>query len=72
MSKKWYIDRVNVTGGTGGAPCYSMGNENLSVVFPSDESVEEAKQAIHDTMYPEDQTVKSEEQSSTAAQDSEQ
>ena len=72
MSKKWSVDRVNVVGATGGAPCYSMGNQNLSVVFPSDESVEEAKQAIHDTMYPEDLTVKSEEQSSTAAQDNEQ
>ena len=62
MSKKWEVKKVNVDGGTGGAPCYSMGNENLSVVFPSEESVEKAKSAIHDIMYPVDNT-----QSSTEA-----
>ena len=56
MSKKWEVKKVNIIGATGGAPCYSMGNENLSVVFPSDESVEEAKAAIHDIMYPVDNT----------------
>ncbi len=56
MNKKWEVKKVNIIGTTGGAPCFSMGNENLSVVFPSDESVEEAKSAIHDIMYPVDNT----------------
>ena len=59
MSRKWEVKKVNVVGPTGGAPCYSMGNENLSVVFPSDESVDEAKAAIHDIMYPVDNTTNS-------------
>lgn len=58
MNTKWVVNTVNVTGGTGGAPCYSMGNQNLSCVFPSQESVDECKQAIHDTMYPVDNTKK--------------
>jgi len=52
MSKKWTVEKVNVTGSTGGAPCFSMGNQNLSCVFPTEESVEKAKSAIHDIMYP--------------------
>lgn len=48
----WKISRVNIVGGTGMAPCYSMGNQNLSCVFPSEESVEDAKKKIHDVMYP--------------------
>jgi len=56
MSKKWEIKKVNITGPTGGAPCYSMGNQNLSCVFPTEESVEKAKSAIHDIMYPVDNT----------------
>ncbi len=59
MSRKWEVKKVNVVGATGGAPCYSMGYENLSVVFPSDESVDEAKAAIHDIMYPVDNTTNS-------------
>ena len=62
MSRKWEVKKVNIEGSTGGAPCYSMGNENLSCVFPYEESVEEAKAAIHDIMYPVDNT-----QSSTEA-----
>ena len=42
------------------APCYSMGNMELSCVFPSDESVEKAKEAIHRTMYPVDNTIQTE------------
>lgn len=57
MHTGWKVDTVNITGGTGGAPCFSMGNQNLSCVFPSEESVEEAKTAIHDTMYPVDNTM---------------
>ena len=56
MSKKWEVKKVNITGSTGGAPCYSMGNQNLSCVFPTEESVEKAKSAIHDIMYPVDNT----------------
>jgi hypothetical protein len=56
MSKKWGVKKVNIVGSTGGAPCYSMGNQNLSCVFPTEESVEEAKSAIHDIMYPVDNT----------------
>lgn len=52
MSKKWVVNKVNITGSTGGAPCFSMGNQNLSVVFPTEESIENAKAAIHDIMYP--------------------
>ncbi|MGX8773728.1 MAG: LCP family protein [Bacillota bacterium] len=52
MNSKWKVTKVNIVGSTGSAPCYSMGNEMLSCVFPSEESVEEAKQKIHDTMYP--------------------
>lgn len=50
--KKWKIEKVNITGPTGGAPCYSMGGQQLSCVFPSEESVNEAKKKIHDVMYP--------------------
>ena len=50
--KKWTIEKVNITGPTGGAPCYSMGGQQLSCVFPSEESVSEAKKKIHDVMYP--------------------
>ena len=50
--KKWTIEKVNITGPTGGAPCYSMGGQQLSCVFPSEESVNEAKKKIHDVMYP--------------------
>ena len=52
MNKKWVVNKVNITGSTGGAPCFSMGNQNLSVVFPTEESIENAKSAIHDIMYP--------------------
>ncbi len=52
MNKKWTVNKVNITGPTGGAPCFSMGNQNLSVVFPTEESIENAKSAIHDIMYP--------------------
>lgn len=48
----WDIKTANVVGATGGAPCFSMGGQQLSVVFPSEESVNEAKEAIHDVMYP--------------------
>lgn len=50
--RKWEIETVNITGATGGAPCFSMGGQQLSVVFPSEETVNEAKEAIHDVMYP--------------------
>ena len=56
MNRKWEVKKVNIVGSTGGAPCYSMGNQNLSCVFPSEESVNEAKAAIHDIMYPVDNT----------------
>ena len=48
----WKIEKVNITGPTGGAPCYSMGGQQLSCVFPSEESVNEAKKKIHYVMYP--------------------
>ena len=63
MSKKWEVKKVNIVGSTGGAPCYSMGNQNLSCVFPTEESVEEAKSAIHDIMYPVDNTKTNTEES---------
>lgn len=52
--KKWNIEKVNIEGATGGAPCFSMGNQELSCVFPSDESVNKAKETIHEVMYPGD------------------
>ena len=58
--RSWSIERVSITGATGGAPCYSMGGQNLSCVFPSTDSLEKAKKAIHDTMYP-DKNVKDDE-----------
>lgn len=66
MNIKWEVTTVNIVGGTGGAPCFSMGNQNLSCVFPSDESVEAAKTAIHDTMYPVDNTRKAPEETTDA------
>lgn len=50
--KKWHIEKMNITGSTGGAPCFSMGGQQLSCVFPSEETVNEAKKKIHDVMYP--------------------
>ncbi|MDO4833837.1 MAG: LCP family protein [Bacillota bacterium] len=58
MKHGWKVESVNITGGTGGAPCFSMGNQNLSCVFPNQESVDECKKAIHDCMYPVDNTLK--------------
>ncbi|MDO4869052.1 MAG: LCP family protein [Bacillota bacterium] len=58
MKQTWTVNTVNVSGGTGGAPCYSMGNMELSCVFPTEESVQKAKKAIHDTMYPVDNTIR--------------
>ena len=57
MNKTWTVKTVNITGSTGMAPCYSMGNQELSCVFPSQESVDEAKEAIHDTMFPMDNSL---------------
>ena len=50
--KKWHIEKMNITGSTGGAPCFSMGGQQLSCVFPSEDTVNEAKKKIHDVMYP--------------------
>lgn len=58
MDKTWTVNTVNISGGTGMAPCYSMGGQNLSCVFPSQETVDKAKEMIHDTMYPVDNTIK--------------
>lgn len=57
MKHSWKVKSVNITGGTGGAPCFSMGNQNLSCVFPNQESVDKCKEAIHDCMYPVDNTL---------------
>ena len=54
--KRWHIERISLKGGTGSAPCFSMGNENLSCVFLNEEELEQSKQAIHDVMYPADNT----------------
>lgn len=56
---KWTINKTSITGSTGGAGTYSMGmDRKLSVVFPNQETVDAAKEAIHDTMYPVDNTKK--------------
>ena len=47
------------------SPCYSMGNMDLSVVYPSEETVEKAKEAIHETMYPLDNTMNKDQQETT-------
>lgn len=52
--KKWNIEKVSITGTTGLAPCFSMGGQNLSCVFPYEEEVEKAKKKIHTVMYPVD------------------
>ena len=54
--KSWNIERANLKGSTGSAPCFSMGNENLSCVFLYDEDLENCKQAIHDVMFPVENT----------------
>jgi len=75
MNKTWTVRTVNITGSTGMAPCYSMGGQNLSCVFPSQETVDKAKEKIHDTMFPVDNTIqknhKDETESSTEATKSE-
>ena len=64
--QKWEIEKVNITGSTGLAPCYSMGEMELSCVFPSEDSVSNAKKAIHDTMYPvKNSTTKNKDKSKT-------
>ena len=59
--KKWKVKKVSIVGSTGGAPCFSMGGQNLSCVFPSEESVDKAKTLIHDVMYPVNNTDKKQE-----------
>ena len=66
--RKWTIHKVSIEGSTGGAPCYSMGGENLSCVFPYDEDVEKAKQAIHDVMYPVNNTEQKNEPTTTTGE----
>ena len=63
--RRWKIHKVSIEGTTGGAPCYSMGGQNLSCVFPYDEDVEKAKQAIHDVMYPVNNTEQKNEPTTT-------
>lgn len=65
MEVGWKIHTENIRGGTGMAPCYSMGNQELSCVFPSEETVEKAKEAIHNTMYPVDNTIHKNKQETT-------
>lgn len=60
--EKWKIERVSIVGPTGGAPCFSMGGKNLSCVFPSEDTVNKAKEAIHNVMYPVDNTKSKNEQ----------
>ena len=72
MKTKWTVKTVNVTGGTGCAPCFSMGNQQLSVVFPSDESIEKANTAIHDIMFPVDNTMQSTTKATESAEPTEQ
>ena len=62
---KWTIHTANIVGPTGSAPCFSMGGQELSCVFPTDESLQECKEAIHDTMYPVDNTKKKNEKKKT-------
>ncbi|MCQ2546202.1 MAG: LCP family protein [Clostridia bacterium] len=54
--KKWNIEKVNIKGTTGGAPCYSMGGQTLSCVFPDEQTVSDTKEMIHNIMYPVDNT----------------
>ena len=46
MSKGWEIVTYNVTGKTGGAPSYYMPGRNLSMVFPYEEKMQEARDLI--------------------------
>ncbi|MBR0127562.1 MAG: LCP family protein [Firmicutes bacterium] len=54
--RKWTVSRTNLVGSTGSAPCFSMGNQALSCVFLDEAKVEEAKERIHNTMFPVDNT----------------
>ena len=54
--RKWTVSRTNLVGSTGSAPCFSMGNQALSCVFLDETKVEEAKERIHNTMFPVDNT----------------
>lgn len=48
----WNIKSVSIDGGTGMQTTYSMGSTKLSTVIPYEDSVNEAKEAIHAVLYP--------------------
>ena len=43
---KWTVETYNCDGTTGGAPTYSYPNQNLSVMYPDETTVETAKAKI--------------------------
>lgn len=46
----WKIEKQGIQGATGGAPCYSIGNANASVVYPDKDSVDEVSKKIKEYM----------------------
>ena len=48
----WNIKSISIDGGTGMQTTYSMGSTKLSTVIPYEDSVNEAKEAIHAILYP--------------------
>ena len=50
----WNIKSISIDGATGMQTTYSMGSTKLSTVIPYEDSVNEAKEAIHTLMYPAD------------------
>lgn len=50
--KGWKVESIDIDGGTGMNPTYSMGSKKLSTVIPYEDDVVAAKEAIHALMYP--------------------
>jgi len=48
----WEIESINISGTDAMKPTYSMGSRELFVSIPKEETVEAAKEKIHEVMYP--------------------
>ena len=61
----WTFESQNVVGGTGRTTTYSSGSTELSVVYPNQKSINEAKEAIRkvlagESLHPEENTTEGE------------
>ena len=54
MGGDWTIERMSADGRSDSRPTYSMGAQELSVIIPDDDSLEEIRAAIRDFMNPKD------------------